>query len=68
MRELAFTGYGIDVYRDGDRFWLAYDAGEIASKFVEIEVTSAEADKASRSEHDAYEVIIARQNTELNFR
>jgi hypothetical protein len=39
MTEVLFSGFGIDVLRRGSRFFLRYDAGEIADKIVESEIS-----------------------------
>ena len=58
MSGRVFTGHGIEIFRDGDRFSIRYDAGEIVVDYREIEVSRAEAIKAMRSERDAYDVLI----------
>lgn len=59
--EIQFTGFGIEIIKRSERYYLRYDAGELVVKMVEIEITEDEATKARCSEKDAYEVILARQ-------
>lgn len=58
---LVFSGFGIDIIRKSNVFFIRYDAGEIADKIVEQEITEEESVIAQKSEEDAYKVIIAAQ-------
>lgn len=64
MSELLFIGHGIEVFREGDAYLIRYDAGEIADRLEDMAVSQADAERAMRSERDAYEVIIAGQNAQ----
>lgn len=59
MNEKIFSGFGVEIFQRGGRFFIQYDAGEIAVQMREQEVTEEEATRAQRSEKDAYEVILA---------
>jgi hypothetical protein len=55
------TNYGwCRVLKRGDKYFISYDAGGIAVKMVELEVTKAQANKAQVSQLDAEEVIVKR--------
>jgi hypothetical protein len=58
MSKMIFSGFGIDIIERGSRLFLRYDAGEIADKIVECEVSEEEAAEAQRSEQAAYQVIL----------
>jgi len=64
MSELIFTGYGIDIVKKNDDYYVRYDDGTIAMFEKESNITFDEALKAQKSENDAYEVIIATQSRE----
>ena len=55
-----FSGFGSRILQRNGRFYIVYDAGEIAIQNRQVEVTEAEAQKAQRSERDAYEVLITK--------
>lgn len=59
MNEKIFSGFGVEIFQRDGRFFIQYDAGEIAVQMCEQEVTEEEAVKAQKSEKDAYEVILA---------
>jgi len=61
MEEITFSGFGVEIIKRLGRFYIRYDAGEIAVSMEEKEITEAEANKAKLSERDAYEVILACQ-------
>ena len=58
---LVFSGFGIDIAQKRGVFFIRYDAGEIADKIVEQEITKEESVMAQQSEKDAYKVIIVAQ-------
>lgn len=64
MSEVIFTGFGIDIIKRDNEYFIRYDAGTIAMIDKESKITSEEALKAQRSERDAYEVIVATQTRE----
>ena len=61
MDGTIFVGYGIEIVKRGERFFIRYDAGEIAVQIREEEITAEEVTKAQQSERDAYEVLLACQ-------
>jgi hypothetical protein len=61
MNGTIFSGFGIEVFKRDGRYFIRYDAGEIAVQFREEEITEEEAAKAQKSEEDAYEVLLACQ-------
>ncbi|WP_165729954.1 hypothetical protein [Enterobacter hormaechei] len=64
MNELIFRGFGVDIIKRENEYFIRYDTGTIAMIEKESQITSEEALKAQRSEKDAYEVIIATQTRE----
>jgi len=64
MSELIFTGYGIDIVKKDDGYYIRYDDGTVAMFEKESKITFDEATKAQKSENDAYEVIMATQSRE----
>lgn len=64
MSQLIFTGYGIDIVKKNDDYYIRYDDGTVAMFEKESKITFDEALKAQKSENDAYEVIIATQSRE----
>ncbi|PXV70850.1 hypothetical protein C7434_4338 [Pantoea sp. PNA 14-12] len=64
MNELMFSGYGVDIIKRNDEYYIRYDNGTIAMYEIESKISFYEALKAQKSERDAYEVIIATQSRE----
>jgi hypothetical protein len=62
MDELIFTGYAIEIFKRHGKFFVRYDAGGVVVNIVEKEITEEEAIKAQKSEQDAYEMLIEREN------
>jgi hypothetical protein len=60
VSEEIFCGYGIRIFKREGHFYIEYDVGEIVVQMREVEVTEEEAQKAQRSEHDAYEVLMTK--------
>lgn len=56
--EKIFSDFGIEIYSQGQKHYIQYDAGEIVQKIVTIEVSKDDAEKAQKSSEDAYHVII----------
>jgi hypothetical protein len=61
MDDVIFSGFGVEVIERNGRFFVRYDAGEIATQIREDEISKEEAAKVQRSEEDAYEVLLACQ-------
>jgi hypothetical protein len=53
-----FAGYGIEIFKTDEKYFLKYDSGEIVSKLIEIEISEEDAIRAQLSEIDAYHVIL----------
>lgn len=64
MDEKIFAGYGVEIFLRQGKYFIRYDAGEIAIKMREDEITHDEAIKAQKSEKDAYEVLLACEQRE----
>lgn len=56
-----FKDYGIEIFIKNNQYFIEYDAGEIAQKFVTIKVSEEDANIAQRSSNDAYNVILKYQ-------
>lgn len=56
--EIIFNDYGIKVCRQNEKYFIAYDSGEIASKQKMIEVSKEDAERAQKSEKEAYQVLL----------
>lgn len=62
MDKIINEKYGCQILeRDGILF-IRFDEGEIVVNTVEYEITKVQAEKAMKSEKDAYEVILSLQN------
>lgn len=61
MNETIFSDFGIEIFKRGERYFIRYDAGEIAMQFREDEITEEEAVKAQECEESAYKVLLACQ-------
>jgi hypothetical protein len=59
MEEIIFEDYGMVIIKRNGRYYIKYDAGELAAIMRENEITEDEVEKAKKSEQDAYEVILA---------
>ena len=58
MSDVLFNGYGIQVVTRNGKYYIRYDGGHLISQTVELEIDQIGADKATRSEKDAYDVIM----------
>lgn len=56
-----FKDYGIEILIENNQYYIEYDAGEIAQKFVTIKVSEEDANIAQKSSNDAYNVILKYQ-------
>ena len=59
---VIFSNWGLEIFRRAERLYMRYDEGEIASSYIEKEISERDADKAQKSEQDAFEVIVAHKN------
>ena len=64
MERIISDKYGCQIIKRYGKIIIRYDSGQSSSKIVESEITSEEAEKASLSEKDAYEVILSAQKRE----
>ena len=58
MEKSIFEDFGIEIMKRNNKYFIQYDAGELAVVMVEAEITEEEAKKAMISEKDAYEVLL----------
>jgi hypothetical protein len=65
LGKVVFSEYGIEIIERDCKNFIRFDEGEIASKFVEYEITDADAMRAQINEDEAYAVIIKYQNERL---
>lgn len=59
MEEKIFSGFGVEIFKREEKFFIRYDAGGIVVKIREDEITEDEVTKVKISEKDAYEVLLA---------
>jgi hypothetical protein len=62
MEKIISEKFGCKLIERDSKYFIQYDNGQSASWLVENEITVEEAKKATLSENDTYEVIIAAQN------
>ncbi|APW47598.1 hypothetical protein RA876_15970 [Rhodoferax antarcticus] len=58
---MIFSGFGIEIFKRDERYFIRYDAGELAVQFREDEINEDEAANAQKSEESAYDVLLACQ-------
>lgn len=58
MTEQVFQDYGVTLLRRNGKFFVRYDAGGIAVKIREDEVSEQQALRLQQGEHAAYEVLL----------
>ncbi len=56
--ETIFNDYGIEIIKRSGKYFLRTDSGEMASRLIEAEITSADALLAQKGPNSAYDVII----------
>lgn len=66
MDEQIFTNFGLGIFKRNGKYIVKYDSGEIVSQMLEDEITEEEAQKAQKSERDAYEVLLVCERRRLN--
>lgn len=64
MEKILFQGHGIGIILRDGKYYIRYDGGTFTIKMVENTVSFKEAEKAKKSERDAYEVILTAQGRE----
>lgn len=62
--EVIFTGYNIEITKDGEKYFLTFDEGRHTIKYRTIEISKEEAQKAQESAEASYKVVIDFQNRE----
>ena len=62
----VFEDYGIKIFIKGGKYYLEYDSGELASSVDVFEVSEVDADRAQKSEDDAYQVVLKHQMRRLS--
>ena len=60
--EKIFIGHGIEIFKEGQKFFLLYDAGEISDRMEKIEISKEEVIEAQKGSMEAYNIIIKYQN------
>jgi hypothetical protein len=58
MSQVIFSDFGVDIIKRDNRFFVRYDAGEIASQMREEEISEDEVAKVRSGEQGAYEVLL----------
>ena len=58
MTEQVFQNYGVTVLKRDGKFFVRYDAGGIAVKIREDEVSEQQALRLQQGEQSAYEVLL----------
>jgi hypothetical protein len=56
--EQVFAGHGIVIVKRIDRLFVLYDAGGLAPRWVEAEISADEAKEARTSKQRAYEILL----------
>ncbi len=62
--ELIFSGYGVEIHKQEERYFLTFDAGGIVDEYKTFEITQDEAMRAQESGEDADRIIIHHRNIE----
>lgn len=50
---------GIELYKDGGKYYLRYDSGELMIKMKNIEISAQEAKNVVNDPDSAYKIILA---------
>jgi hypothetical protein len=53
---------GIELYKDNNKYFLRYDAGELMIKMKNLQILEQEAERVIENPDSAYEIIIGYQN------
>jgi len=53
-----YEGFGIEIFADGEKRYLKYDAGHFNIVYKTIEISLEDALIAQQSEKDAYNIIV----------
>jgi hypothetical protein len=60
--EVILENSGIELLKDGEKYFLRFDAGELAVQMQELKITSEEAAQVRKNPADAYGIILNYQN------
>ncbi len=60
--EIILENSGIELLKKGEKYFLRFDAGELAVQMQELEITIEEAAQVQKNPTDAYNIIIKYQN------
>lgn len=55
--EKIFEGNGIEILKRDGKYYLKYDAGEIACRYKELEISPEDAEKAQKSAKGSHDVL-----------
>lgn len=66
--KLLFECFGCEVYQDGNSYFVKYDNGRAASRNEYLEITKNEVNRFSLNEDEAYKILLAAQNREVNIK
>lgn len=59
MSKTVFSDFGIEIIEREATLYIRYDAGGIVAQMREDVISEAEANRAMKSENDAYHVLLA---------
>ena len=62
--EVIFTGYNIEIAKEGEKYFLTFDEGRLTIKYRTIEISKEETIKAQESAEASYKVVIDFLNRE----
>jgi len=65
MNDLLFSDYGIEVRKRDGRFFIRYDAGEVAVQMREGEISREEFLRVQHSEKEAHAVLLSVQQRSM---
>ena len=60
--EVILENSGVELIKKEEKYFLRFDAGELAVQMQELEITAEEATQVQRNPTDAYNIILKYQN------
>ncbi len=60
--EVILENSGIELIKKEEKYFLRFDAGELAVQMQELEITAEESTQVQRNPADAYNIILKYQN------
>ena len=66
MEKIISDKFGCKIVEKNNRLFIRFDEGHFNVKFVDYEVSEAEASRAMKSEQDAYKVCLEAQQRNKN--